>query len=582
MANVENLEKKFLQQLQQTKSFAIALTGEWGIGKTHFWKSFYNKKRKKFAHKKYAYVSLFGIESLESLGYEIAIKSQGTSTTEKENEKNSKVKSFFTNMIQHIDIPKIESNGFALSIGQNLVSSIISNMVSETIICIDDLERKSNKLDMKDLMGFISQLKTEKNCQVIVILHQDKINEQNTEFQEYKEKVFDEVFYLTDNFSTIKEMIKNTEMIDIYQEFYDKLKVKNLRFYQKVDKDFQNMMSLGHDFSYTSKEYILKNLMIIRLADMIPPTIIYKDKENNNKEVKIDLDFLLNFHLRNLDNSELSSVPNMLKSIKKHFDGFVSFYNYSRFFIDFYKLDDWGKVLVKNIINHHINDDLLKNLLLQNKISEHQTQTKIKHTEILKEFHNLNTKDDFINRFYQSSIEMIPFEHLNNLFFYYQVILMHDKEMADKFKTQVENHIIYTINSNKNINIEDFYPFKRNDNDIFYTFLLKQIQKHKEDFDYYSYFTQQNIEKSSLILDMLNLIDKETLKNIIWTNSHEYHDRTQFIISIISKINFSEDKQKQVRQWIVELLQEKVQENPDSKIPIEYWLKQTENLTKFD
>lgn len=392
MANVENLEKKFLQQLQQPESFAIALTGEWGIGKTHFWKSFYDKNRENFTHKKYAYVSLFGIESLESLGYEIAIKSQATSTSEKDNEKNSKVKSLFTNIMQHIDIPKIESNGFALSIGQNLVTSIISNMVSETIICIDDLERKSNKLDMKDLMGFISQLKTEKNCQVIVILHQDKISQQNPEFQEYKEKVFDDVFYLTDNFSIIKEIIENTEMIDIYQEFYDKLKVKNLRFYQKVDKDFQNMMSLGHDFSYTSKEYILKNLMIIRLADMISPTITYTDKENNNKEVKIDLDFLLKFNIYNLDDFEFNYSEGKLDSINNYFNGFILFYG----------LDNWGKILVENITNHHINDNLLKNLLQQDKLSEYQTQTKIKHTEILKEFHNLNTKDNFINHFYQS------------------------------------------------------------------------------------------------------------------------------------------------------------------------------------
>lgn len=572
MANVENLEKKFLQQLQQPESFAIALTGEWGIGKTHFWKSFYDKNRGNFIHKKYAYVSLFGVESLESLGYEIAIKSQGTSTTEKENEKNSTVKSFFTNMIQHIDIPKIESNGFALSIGQNLVTSIISNMVSKTIICIDDLERKSNKLDMKDLMGFISQLKTEKNCQVIVILHQDKINEQNTEFQEYKEKVFDDVFYLTDNFPIIKEMIKNAEMIDIYQEFYDKLKVKNLRFYQKVDKDFQNMMSLGHDFSYTSKEYILKNLMIIRLADMIPPTIIYKDKENNNKEVKIDLDFLLKFEMYNTDDFALTHGTGMINKIHEYLN---SFYHFDG-------LDSWGKILIENITNHHINDDLLKNLLLQDKISEHETQIKIQHKEILKEFHNLNTKNNFINRFYQSSIEMIPFEHLNNLFFYYQIILMQDKEMANAFKKQVENHIISTINSNNNIDIDDFYPFEIDSNDIFHQFLLEQIQKHKQDFDYYSYFSQRNIEKNSSILEMLDLIDKETLRNILWTDSHEYHNRKRFIISIISKINFSEDKQKQVRLWIIELLEEKIQENPNSKIPIEYWLKQTENLTKFN
>lgn len=177
---------------------------------------------------------------------------------------------------------------------------------------------------------------------------------------------------------------------------------------------------------------------------------------------------------------------------------------------------------------------------------------------------------------------MIPFDDLNNLFFYYQVILMQDKEMANAFKTQVEDHIISTINSNNNIDIDDFYPFERNSNDIFYLFLLEQIQKHKQDFDYHSYFIQENIRTNLPIPKMLDLIDKETLRNIIWTNNHEYHNRKKIIISIITNINFSEEKKEQVRQWIVELLQEKVQENPDSKIPIEYWLEKTKNLTKFD
>lgn len=40
MANVANLEKRLLDLLDKKSSFVIALTGEWGIGKTQFWNSF--------------------------------------------------------------------------------------------------------------------------------------------------------------------------------------------------------------------------------------------------------------------------------------------------------------------------------------------------------------------------------------------------------------------------------------------------------------------------------------------------------------------------------------------------------------
>lgn len=36
MANVSNLENRLIQIIEQNEPVAIALTGEWGIGKTYF------------------------------------------------------------------------------------------------------------------------------------------------------------------------------------------------------------------------------------------------------------------------------------------------------------------------------------------------------------------------------------------------------------------------------------------------------------------------------------------------------------------------------------------------------------------
>lgn len=579
MASVEHLENKLSDKLKKNESFAIALTGEWGIGKTHFWKSFYEKNRENFTHKKYAYVSLFGIESLESLGYEIGIKSQATSTTEKKNKKISKVKSLFTGLVNNVKIPDLEVSGFALSIGQSLVSSIISNMVSETIICIDDLERKSDKLDMKDLMGFISKLKTEKNCQVIVILHQDKINEQNTEFQEYKEKVFDDVFYLTDNFSIIKEMIENTEMIDVYQEFYDKLQVKNLRFYQKVDKDFQNMMSLGHDFSYTSKEYILKNLMIIRLADLQQPTISYM-KENNKKQFTFNLYFLLNFP-KDKDDYDLAKY----------------FHEYSDNFFSILDMDNWTRIVMSNLINHEIDSDTLKNLVENDITSEKNQELLTNHKKLLENFENFNVNGNFIAEFYQSMNDIIPFTNAMLLNKSYNILLSIDKKQANEYMKKVKENIKYRIYSTEQPRvcieryIEDISLYK---DDNCYNFLLDLLREYEYSQSYSDILqmgmTTRSLYQNQKLVDIakdvykekVNNIDKNNLCDILWINEHVFFNRKLWITHIVTHPLFSDEKREQVRQWIVELLQEKMQENPDSKIPIQYWLEQTENLTKFD
>ena len=88
----QRLEEIFRKN--ENKGIAIAITGCWGVGKTFFWNTFLEKqtiqeydKKKNFYYyasklehidvfekKKYAYVSLFGIESLDALKNEIAIK----------------------------------------------------------------------------------------------------------------------------------------------------------------------------------------------------------------------------------------------------------------------------------------------------------------------------------------------------------------------------------------------------------------------------------------------------------------------------------------------------------------------------
>ena len=78
MANVANLEKKLLKLINNKDSFAIALTGEWGIGKTRFWNNFYEENHTDLGVNKYSYVSLFGIDSIEALKFEIALSTHET------------------------------------------------------------------------------------------------------------------------------------------------------------------------------------------------------------------------------------------------------------------------------------------------------------------------------------------------------------------------------------------------------------------------------------------------------------------------------------------------------------------------
>ena len=58
--------------LDSPNGSVLSISGPWGVGKTHFWKMFMEQNNDSLVIKKYGYVSLFGIESLDSLKIAIA------------------------------------------------------------------------------------------------------------------------------------------------------------------------------------------------------------------------------------------------------------------------------------------------------------------------------------------------------------------------------------------------------------------------------------------------------------------------------------------------------------------------------
>ncbi len=64
-----------------------------------------------------------------------------------------------------------------------------SYLVDGGIICFDDFERKSKKIDLNDLFGFITQLSIDMNCKVVIILNSDVFSgEEAKVFSNVKEK----------------------------------------------------------------------------------------------------------------------------------------------------------------------------------------------------------------------------------------------------------------------------------------------------------------------------------------------------------------------------------------------------------
>lgn len=259
---------------------------------------------------------------------------------------------------------------------------------------------------------------------------------------------------------------------------------------------------------------------------------------------------------------------------------------YSNDFFKFHEIEDWMKIIIDYLINYNLdyNNDTLKDIITKN----HTLECALYYSRFKSDFENLEFNEINFNNFYNSSIKSIPYLSLRTLSNYYQYISMFSKYKANQLKELSQSFIIDKITkSDKKLSLEYFELTDSHKENIFYEFTSEQLNilnENKEVFSYLDYFLHGEGKNSEDdIKNKLNNINKNDLKEIIWVEEIPFHStRLSFIKSIINDRLLSKEKQEQVLQWIVELLQEKMQENPESKIPIEYWLKQTENLTKFD
>ena len=586
MANVENLEQRLLENIKTDDAFAIALTGEWGVGKTHLWKKFRDKNKEVFSGKKYAYISLFGLDSLESL--KLAIATEVQTDAANDSPLNVDVSKHIKKLFGFVGGGNITASGdmrFGINIGNKLITNIIMAHLKDTLVCLDDIERKSDSLPMSEIMGLVNYLKNERNCQIIMILH-DAESEDRDYFDKHKEKVFDELLVLDNSLSIVKSIV-DSSLFTIYEQFYEIIGIKNLRFYQRVNKSFKLFDEAYPSLSQLSKEQILRFILIIRMAYDMPSAL------GSDVDFKFFVD---SFNSKNIKDFRGYKIQNAYKGQDETPDDIVKFNKINDVihrFYNYFEISDWGELIVSWITELDFDQEATKNLIEKDKLTEETLVIDRLNSEILSEFHSLQIKPNFSERLYYIACAKIGRAQLNNLSFYCDILeACNRKDLASQLETYIKRHIENSINYHQTrISIDDFYSFGRKENDRFYDFTVDTVENSKA-----TNVSSDTI--SSIFLDfhkhnrrawnssdreILKLIDKDILREVIWANIDIFlGNRKLFIHSILlhPSLNELEGKREDVRLWILELLQEKIKQNPNSEPSIKMWLDDTKNLTE--
>ncbi len=609
MANVEKIEDKLLELIDQNNSLAIALTGEWGIGKTYLWKKFYenhknhfvthkkynpkNGKKENPIAKKYAYVSLFGLDSLDSLKLAIATEVQTISTDD--SILNTDISTHFKKLFGFIGGGSTSSTTgdlrFGINIGNKLITNIIMSHLKDTLVCLDDIERKSDSLPMSEVLGLVNYLKNERNCQVIMILH-DAESEDKVYFEKQKEKVFDEFLVLDESLSIIKDIIEDEKLFPIYEKFYQTLSVKNLRFYQRVQKFLCMIFEKSNsDLSFDSKSQILKSLLVIMLAHDIPSYFDEKTSISFDKFVEIfDEDNMSKYYKLSLPNknSNKELTDEQLQTIQES-ENIKNIRAHLRPFYEHFAISNWGKVIVTLIRDLDFNKDLADEISIKDLINEKNLKSNRLMHQLLDEYHSLEPMSHFPERFYKMAIERVNKDNLNSLSFYCDILRDYGaKDLETKLIDEIEKYILFEVtkeNGKKTLN--DWRFSTADPNYRFHEFLSKTITDNESQADNSEFYSDLFLERYKFgglvdnIEDVFKDLDKNMLEKIIWMRIEDEQDyRKKFIISIITYPQLNNIDKENIRKWIVELLNDRAIKNKMSRVPIEGWLAHTKDLTE--
>ncbi len=232
--SIETIKTEITRFLESETPEVMAIKGKWGTGKTYSWNKLLKENKDKIKFEKYSYVSLFGINSLEVFKYAIFENAVSRNLIGKD----SSIENFKENLLETstalgkkcLEIFKSKSNS-------HTIESLAFLSVRNTLICIDDLERKGEGLKLKDVLGLVSLLKEQRNCKVVLLLNEGEDGLEN--YAKYCEKVVDiELVFAP----TAKENVDiafrdtNDDAIKVVKESAIKLNIKNIRVLKQIER----------------------------------------------------------------------------------------------------------------------------------------------------------------------------------------------------------------------------------------------------------------------------------------------------------------------------------------------------------
>lgn len=282
MPNEDDRISTIAKFLIDNESVCLVIQGAWGVGKTYLWKEVekeienINKENKKEnKEKQVVYIDLFGKESYKQILEEIVLKVNGI-----RNERIKKACDRIKPLLQLLKSVKLGVGGINVSL-DSIFSIFKKEDFENIIVCFDNIERKSNKLPLDEILGLVNLLKEDKQCNVVMIFNKDELEKQESSsgetenpknwYEIYKEKVIDYEIVIEYNDAIARKIIENNLKWDI----------------KEIKADIVNLVfeCFKQGFKFSNNNNLRLLIKLTRHIDYFNEHCFFKEQVEKPKEV---------------------------------------------------------------------------------------------------------------------------------------------------------------------------------------------------------------------------------------------------------------------------------------------------------
>lgn len=371
----EQLTQRIKEYLELETNYAIIVNGDYGIGKTHYIKNelFPMIKSLKVprTQKEDTYIpiliSLFGVSSIEEIQNQIFIELYPIL-------KNKGVK-IFTGLGKSVYKILSGSDFKELLIDTSTSSSDLIDF-NKILLCIDDIDRKSPTLDIKEFFGFVNNLVENLNAKILLIANEEELrNEVGIENDTYA-VLREKVIGISITFKTKVNNIYDDIIISKYEkvniDYFEFLKTNKSLIVCLIEKNKNNLRNLLFFLEHFK-------IIFIKTNEFLKGETKYKDIEEKLiiELLKFTLPISIEYKLGNLNTSNFEQIRDLYNGFSFNLPAFlgekenIKEKDYSEVFKEIYFEDDiTQKLFFNSIFNYVVGESSFQIEDLKNDIDE--------------------------------------------------------------------------------------------------------------------------------------------------------------------------------------------------------------------